>query len=313
MWLDVLALVLLAIFAALGARRGALATGLSLAGLVVGYAVAIYAGRAFGDAAAAAFGVPALFGSPIAGTLAFCLVSFACFVLSFVMRRRGDGQISAASRAGGALFGLARGSFVVLLLGVFALFVDALPQLVSRGASDQPIADTPLRAVTRAAVQAGVATALGDTPGADLAARALSQPGVAMEQLRALVARPEITALAQDQAFWAAVEADSVATALAQPSFRKVQWNPELRRELAALGVVDANAAGDPAAFALEMGGALEKIAPRIRELRSDPDLAKLAADPAVVELVQRRDVVGLLANPAFQQVLSKALAPPST
>ena len=313
MWLDVLALVLLAIFAAFGARRGALATGLSLAGLVVGYAVAIYAGRALGDAAAQAFDVSPLFGSPIAGTLAFCCVSFAFFALSFVLRRRGDGEISPASRAGGALFGLARGSFVVLLLGLLALWVDALPQLASRGASDEPIADTPLRAVTRAAVEAGVATALGDTPGADLAAHALAQPGVAVEQLRALAARPEISALAEDQEFWAYVETDSVAAALARPSFQKVQWNAELRRELAALGVVDASAAGDPAVFALEMRGALEKLGPRLQQLRSDPDLAKLAADPAVVELVQRRDVVGLLANPAFQHVLSKALASPST
>jgi hypothetical protein len=61
------------------------------------------------------------------------------------------------------------------------------------------------------------------------------------------------------------------------------------------------------------MRGALEKIGPRIQQLRNDPALAELAADPEVADLVQRRDIVGLLANPAFQQVLSNALAPPST
>jgi uncharacterized membrane protein required for colicin V production len=304
---------LLAIFAALGARRGARATGLSLAGLVVGYVAAIYAGRYLGDVAANTFGVSPLLGAPIAGTLAFAFVSLDFSVLSWVLRRRGDDAISPASRVGGALFGLARGSFVVLLLGVLALWVDAMPQLASREASGEPSADTPLRAVTRVAVQAGVETALGDTPGADLAARVLSQPAVAMGQLRALVARPEISALAEDRDFWAYVEADSVPVALNQPSFQRLQWNAELRQELAALGVVDPIAAGDPALFALEMRGVLEKIGPRLHQLRSDPDLAKLAADPAVVLLVQRRDVIGLLANPAFQQVVGKLLAPPST
>lgn len=313
MWLDALALVLLAIFAALGARRGALATGLSLAGLVTGYAVAILAGRHLGDVAAEAFGVSPLFGAPIAGTLAFCFVGFDFFLLSWILRRRSDGVITPASRVGGAFFGAARGSLVVLLIGLLALWVDALPQLASREPSDEPIADTPLRTVTRAVVQAGVETALGDTPGADLAARALAQPGAAIEQIRTLAARPEIVALAEDGDFWAYVENDAVQAALEQPSFQKIQWNNALRGELASLGVVDSIAAGDPALFALEMRGALEKIGPRLHQLRNDPDLAKLAADPAVADMVQRRDVVGLLANPRFQQVLSKALTPPAT
>jgi uncharacterized membrane protein required for colicin V production len=313
MWLDGLALVLLAIFAALGARRGALATGLSLAGLVIGYGVAILVGRHLGDVAAEVFGVSPLLGAPIAGTLAFCFVSFDFFVLSWVLRRRGDGVLSRASRVGGAFFGAARGSLVVVLIGLLALWVDALPQLASRAPSGEPIADTPLRTVTRAVVQAGVETALGDTPGADVAARALAQPGAAIEQIRTLAARPEIVALAEDAEFWSYVENDAVQAALAQPSFQKIQWNNALRGELASLGVVDSIAAGDPALFALQMRGALEKIGPRLHQLRNDPDLAKLAADPVVAEMVQRRDVVGLLANPRFQQVLSKALTPPAT
>ena len=40
------------------------------------------------------------------------------------------------------------------------------------------------------------------------------------------------------------------------------------------------------------------------------PDLARLANDPAIADLVQRRDVVGLLGNPGFQRVLTRALAP---
>jgi uncharacterized membrane protein required for colicin V production len=310
MWLDVLALVLLAIFAWLGARRGALAIGLSLAGIVCGYAAAIFAATHLGGVAADLFGVSPFFGAPIAGTLAFAFVALDFALVSFLLRRRMDDAPTVASRIGGACFGALRGSLLVLMIGVLALWIDAMPQFADRSASDAQAIDTPLRSVARAAVTAGVETALGDTPGADLAAHALAQPGEAIEQLRALAATPEIAALAEDREFWSYVENDAVQAAVAQPSFQRIQWNAKLRRQLAAVGVVDEISAGDPAIFALEMRGALEKIGPRLRQLREDPDLARLANDPAVVDLVQRRDVVGLLGNSGFQRVLTRALAP---
>lgn len=312
MWIDAVALLLLAIFAWRGARRGALASGLSLAGFALGYAAAIFAGIYAGGIAAELCGVSPLLGSPIAGTVAFLFVSFAIAVVSFVLRRRSDAVPSTASRIGGACFGALRGSLLVLLIGVLAVWIDALPQLANRDASDTSVVDTPLRTAARAAVAAGVETALGDTPGADLVAHTLAQPGQAIEQLRALAATPEIAALANDRDFWAYVEADAMQAAVAQPSFQKLQWNAKLRGQLAAVGFVDEISAGDPAIFALEMRRALEKIGPRLRQLREDPDLARLANDPAVIDLVQRRDVVGLLANPDFQGVLTRALTPPA-
>ena len=307
MWLDILALVLLAIFAALGARRGALATGLSLAGLVVGYLAAILAGRSFGDPAAELFGVSPLFGAPIAGTLAFCFVSFDFFgallgVAPPSRSRPSRPRVASAARSSA----LRADRSWCCWSACSSLFVEAMPQFSARDSTTSRVVDTPLQSVTRAAVRVGVETALGDTPGADVAANALSHPPSRSSNCARSPRDPRSTALAEDREFWAYVEADAVPAALAQPSFQRLQWNPDVRGELASLGVVDEIAAGDPALFALEMRGALEQIGPRIQQIRNDPDLAALAADPDVAELVQRRDVVGLLANPAFQQVLSK-------
>jgi uncharacterized membrane protein required for colicin V production len=310
MWIDAVALGLLAIFAWRGARRGALASGLAFAGFALGYAAAIAAGIHLGDLAAELCGVSPLFGAPIAGTVAFLFVSLDFAIVSFVLRRRGQHEPSAASRIGGACFGVLRGSLLVLLLGVLAVWIDALPQLAQRDAGNAPAVDTPLRSFARIAMTAGVETALGDTPGADLVAHTLSQPGATIEQLRALAETPEIAALAGDRDFWAYVEADAMQAAVAQPSFQKLQWNAELRSQLAEVGLVDEISAGDPAIFALELRGALQQVGPRLRQLREDPELARLANDPAVMDLVQRRDVVGLLAHPQFQAVVSRALAP---
>jgi uncharacterized membrane protein required for colicin V production len=309
MALDVLALVLLAFFAWRGARRGALATGLSLFALVAGYAAAWLAATRGGDAAAALLGWPQLLAAPVAGTAAFAAVASAVGALSWLLRRSAVVAPSLASRIGGALFGVARGSLVVLALGLLSVWLDARQQLTRGGAH---ATDTPLRAATRAAVTTGLGAALGDTPAAHVAANALARPAESFERLRAIGAAPEIAALAADAALWAYVEAGAYDAALAQPSFQRVQWNAALRGEIAAAGLVDEASAGDPALFALEARAALAAIGPRLRALRDDPDLARLATDPAVAEFVARNDVVGLLAHPGFQRVLARALAPPA-
>lgn len=310
MALDLLALVLLVAFAWRGARRGALATGLSLFAIVAGYGAAWIAATRAGDLVAAQLGVPVLLGAPLAGTAAFVAVGLVIGLVSWLLRRGAEGKLGVASRVGGACFGVLRGSLVVLLIGLLSVWLDAWQRFSPGGDPSEPAATSPLRDATQLAVAAGVEAALGDAPGAGLAANALSRPGEAMEQLRTLAAKPEIAALTNDRELWSYVESGAYDAALAQSSFQRVQWNGELRRELAAAGVVDEIAAGDPAVFALEVRSALAAVGPRLRAVREDPELARLASDPAVADLLQRHDVVGLLAHPGFQRVLSRALAP---
>lgn len=308
-WLDAVALGLLATFAALGARRGTLATGLSLLSIVAGYAAAWLAATHLGGVASDALGVSPLVGVPLAGTAGFLLVMLAVALFSLALRGGRANAPTAASRVGGALFGAARGSLLALAIGLLALWLDAYQKLGAGtdGTAAARAIDTPLRVATRAAVEAGVQATLGaETPGAALAAHALSRPAEAIEQLRAIVESPEVAALAQDAEFWGYVESGALGTALTQPSFLKLQWNSERRRELAAVGLVDDVAAGDPALFALALRGALAQVGPRLRALREDPELAGLASDPAVADLVARRDMIGLLTNPRMQRLLGR-------
>jgi hypothetical protein len=313
MALDLLALVLLVAFAWRGARRGALASGLSLVALVAGYVAGWLAATRLGGDVAAMAGVPALLGAPLAGTLAFLAVSGAIGALGWLLRRGRDDAPSIPSRAGGALFGALRGSLVALLVGLLSVWFEAWQQAQPGNEIAAPAIETPLQAATRAAVTAGVEAALGDAPGATLAARTLAHPAESIAGLRALAATPEIAALAADRELWAYVEAGSYDAALAQPSFQRLQWNGERRRELAALGIVGEHSAGDPSLFALEARAALAQVGPRLRTLRNDPDLAALASDPQVAAMVERQDVVGLLLHPGFQRVVSNTLAAPPT
>jgi membrane protein required for colicin V production len=312
MILDLVALGLLAVFAWRGAVRGALASGLSLLSFVLGNVAAWYVATRHADASAEALRMPVLLAAPIAGTLAFFAVALAIGAISWIARRRAaDRKPSPASRVGGAVFGLLRGSVVVLLVGLLAVWADAMQRSLPGADPSAPADETPLHAATEAAVRAGVGLALGDTPGADLAANALARPAEALDRFRALAANPDLTALADDHALWSYVEAGAYDAALAQPSFLRLQSNAEVRHELAALGVVDQGAAGDPQLFTLEVRAALREVGPRLQALRDDPDVARLASDPAIADLLRRRDYVGLLAHPGFQRVLATALASP--
>ena len=45
--------------------------------------------------------------------------------------------------------------------------------------------------------------------------------------------------------------------------------------------------------------------------MRSDPELARLAADPELQRMVQAGDTVGLLAHEGFRRLLERALLDP--
>jgi membrane protein required for colicin V production len=304
---DAVALLLLCLFAALGARRGALASGLALAGLVGAYAVGAGAAWALGDAAADAFALPAPFGAAAAGSIGFAAAALAFGLLGWLVRRAArDAVPGPADRAAGALFGALRGSLVVLAVGVLALWWDAARTLAT---ASTPGASTPLREVTASALEAGAHAAFGsERPEARMAARVVAHPARTLAAARGLLEHPDVAALAQDREFWRLVESGSAEVAVATASFRRIAGEPALRREFAKLGLVDEASAADPKLFRLEVRSALAEVGPRMRRLREDPELRALASDPQVAALARRGDVVALLRHPGFQRVVARAL-----
>ena len=73
MWLDVIAIAILAVFAWLGARRGALAAGMGLFALVAGYAAAIFLGPQLAPVLGGLVGESEWAGIAVAGSLAFAI------------------------------------------------------------------------------------------------------------------------------------------------------------------------------------------------------------------------------------------------
>lgn len=317
--LDLIGLAILLLFAAVGAFRGALATVLSLVTLVASYAAGIAAATRLGAPVGERLGLPALLGPPLAGTLGF----LAAFVLlSLIVRllcraereRRGELPRDALDRVGGGLFGAVRGALVVVLVGWLALWLDAARTLRATPdatASSRPLAEgSAVGAVARTVVEVGVEAALSDAgAGGKLAARMLARPTDTLTAVQSIVDNPRIATLGNDRAFWTYVEHGAVDAALNRASFYRILHDPELRGELAQIGLIGPEAASDPGVFRQEAKQVLSDVGPRLRRLREDPELAELSNDPEVSALLAQGNVLGLLRHPGFQRVVSRALA----
>jgi len=304
---DLLALAVLAVFAALGAVRGALASGLALATLLLAYVLSVELASPLAPSVARASGTPPFLAAPLAGTLIFVLVTAAGTLASALLRaarRRRLQRRRPRSRpdlVGGALFGAGRGLIVVLAVGLLAIWIEAAsgaaagpPPLVSRA--------------TRAAMQRGAATLAGDGSGARLLVEAATNPRDTMQQMQGVLADPNVMALRADQAFWDAVEQGDVDAAMDRSSFSTLASDDSLRGRLAELGVVDRRAAEDPDAFDEEAAKALRELGPRLHALRSDPELQKLLEDPEIATLAQQGDTLALLAQPDFQKLVAHVI-----
>jgi uncharacterized membrane protein required for colicin V production len=314
MSLDLLALGLLGLFAAVGAVRGALAAGLGLAGVALAWTASLWLGPALSPALGRNLGVAWWVAAPVAGTVVFMgvylLWSALAFVLRAVERERRDGAPrSGRDRLGGALFGAVSGLVVVVLVVWLALFADALR--VAGGASWAPdVEDSGAARLTRVAVEAGVRASLGgDGPGSRAVARAAARPAETLEEVQSLVANPRMLALRDDAGFWNAVEQGDVVGAERRMSFTAIAYDGRLRGQLRDLGMISDEAAGNPALFQNEVAATLREIGPRLRALETDPELQRLSRDPTVQRLAASGDTLGLLRNADVRRLIDRVLS----
>jgi uncharacterized membrane protein required for colicin V production len=310
MWLDVVALILLGVFAGTGWLRGAIAGFTGLAALALGYAAAIAFAPSLGPALPLGADTPALLAIALAGCLVFLGVYLAVAVAGALARRaqrerNGDAH-SVRDRFLGAVFGGLRGAFVVLLLSWLALWLDALRATGADPVVPEVAGSTAARA-TSAAVEASVGAALaGSGPAGPFVARLAARPALAVGELQAVLENPRFETLREDELFWAHVEAGSTDAALGRASFRDLARDEALRSELAALGLVGPEAAESEQAFTLAAEEVLREVGPRLRGLREDPELQALVQDPEVVAMLQSGDHLALLSHPGFRQLVSR-------
>ena len=315
MWLTLVSIALLAIFAGLGAVRGAFTTGMGLASLLVAYAAAVWGAPGLAPAIQSRLDAPAWAALPLAGSLcfisAYAAMLFATSLLRRLAERHDDEARSPRDRFLGAVFGTVRGGLLALLLGVLALWIDAL-RVTGSELPIPAVEGSAAAAVTSAVVEKGLSAALaGAGPGGRVVARIAARPALALGELQALLEDPSVERLRGDALFWSYVERDNVDAALDRGSFQRMARDPELRGRLVGLGLITPEAADDPGEFRSEVGAVLREVGPRLRGLRNDPELHALLEDPQVVAMLQSGDTIGLLRHPGFRELVDRVTARP--
>jgi len=308
---DAIGLGLAVLFIALGAWRGTFAGFLRLFTLVAGYLAGWFAATKLARVAALLTGTPRLAAAVVLGVAAFAFVYLVCAVISTLLirnerERRDDAPRGTYDRIGGAVFGVVQACVALLLLAVLGSVLDAayragLPQGVDQSHSF-------LVGSTRRVVAAGMETALGDSPGAQLAVRLMSDPGHALSSVQQLLAGPRFAELQADSVFWEQVADGQVDRALTRPSFGGLMNDDATRAGLADLGLVPEAARKDPTAFRLALRDTLDRAGPRIRAIRNDPQIAELASDPEVQRAVDSGNHAALFAHPRVRALIVRVL-----
>lgn len=317
MLFDLIALVVLLLFVAIGAFRGTIAGLVSTATLVVGYIVGALCAVSLGAPLGEAIGQSRWIAAPLAGSLGFFAVFVVMAIVAFFIRRwdrarvEAQGGRSALDRTGGALCGAFRGLLVVLLIGILHNWIQA-SQIMNGSESVESAETTPLQHITQNAVEAGLGALLGDQPQAEIATQMIARPTQSLVAMRDVMEHPAIATLVDDKNFWVYVENGAYDSALNRQSFHRMLRDPNLRSDLADVGFVDPAAAGDPVLFRRATLEVLEQVGPRIANLRSDPEMRGLAEDPEIVDLLQRNDILGLLRNPRFSAFVNRVLETPA-
>ncbi|MCP5041506.1 MAG: CvpA family protein [bacterium] len=318
MLLDTILFCILAAFIAVGAWRGALASGTSVVTLLLAYGGAIICAQHLAGPLAGRLAIAEFYAAAVAGTLGFVGTFVLAGLLGSLLRswdrsRLGEDSRGPLDRAVGGVFGGLRGSLVVLLLSWLVIWLDAGRDLGAiEGVEQLPqTEDSRVANVTRAAVAEVVGLALvenGETaePGARLMAQLASNPGRALSGFRDLLADPKIGELQRDKLFWTLIENGASERALNRLSFYQVSHDDPMRGRLADLGIVSDEARNDVEAFRDEARAVFDEVGPKLKGLREDPELQQLAHNPEIVSLLENGDTLALLNRPEIQSIVER-------
>ncbi len=321
MLLDSILLVILSIFVIAGLVRGALATGTNLATLIVAYLAAVWAAGHLGPDLARELELSEFYGAPIAGSLGFLVGYVIASLVGWVLLRwdrlRSEGHSRGwIDRIVGGAFGSVRGGLVVLLLCWLAIWLDAARdlELASMLDSMPETENSRVASITRKTVAGVVGKVLGDganEPGSRVVARLASDPGTTLKGLQELLDSQQIIDLQEDRHFWILIENGASDSALNRLSFYRIAHDEELRRNLADLGVISEEAAGDIDVLHAEAAAVFAEIGPRLKGLRDDPELQQMAQDPEIVSLLQNGDTLALLRRPEIRRIVDRIASQP--
>lgn len=310
MWIDLVTVLVLAFAAWTGWRRGTLPVALSLLGLGGGYLAGVAAFRPVGAALTRVWGVPPMLAAPLGGAIAFFVVSAALRIVAWkVNRRLGARRLegwtpSRPDRAGGAVLAAI---WAMALVVAVAWAMMALRSFTNRGpAVAESLTGRASAWTTRRVAYAATRRLAGDPLVADMMSFMAADPQRGAAALRTLMGDARVRGLLSDPALRQALARGDARALQGSGAVSALAGDANLRRAAGDAGLVS----GDPGAEAIahDLASRAGPLARAVEATRADPETQRLLNDPAVRRRLTAGNVDALIADPGFNQLVSRLL-----
>lgn len=300
-WSLIVFLVIVLFFGYRGFRRGLLRSLGRILGIAAGYACAIlYTDEAarLVEAETQLRGVVAFI---VAALGLFAGASIAVGLLFWVLAKLlgEDGRPSWGSRTGGAAVGAATGLVVAIVVIWSVAFVrDTRPNLLPQSATVEEPSPVEELANTVAGKAVGSAMSLGSaSPEIVRMTAALAEsPGEIVQRAQRLGRSEEMSALLHDPNNQAVLNSGDIQAVRELPAFQRLLQNPDMLALAESTGLLD-----DAAASSLGTEEALARqltdIWGRAQNVKTDPRVREILADPEFRQKVQSGNPLDLLGN----------------
>ncbi len=303
--IDLGCLVIIALFAYFGWRRGLLQAVLALLGVVAGYLAAYLLYRPLGDLLASLLSLQPLLAYPLGGMTAFFLAPILVGLVSLILRRRARrrGALPPAlpSRVGGAVVGGLWGAAFSLLIVWALVLVQALsPDLPDARGSLAGRLATPLsaRLFSAAARQASGSEAL-----AGVAGRFAGDPIAVSKGLGAVLDHEGVQSMLKDPRVARAL-ASGRAGAGESAGVRTLAGDRRFLEAARAAGFVSIPPDGlTPEDARRQVAAGLAPLARTVQTLARDPEVQRLLGDRDLVGRIERRELLGLMNDQRFNRL----------
>jgi hypothetical protein len=304
---DLGALVVLALSALLGWRRGLLLTAIAIAGVALSYLAAYLLHAPLGRALGPPLGLQPILAYPVGGLTAFAATSLVVGVLAWLLRRRrrrGDRRPSRAGQIAGAALGLAHGAALCLLVAWALLALQALSPARAPDARGSLTGRAAAALWSRLAERV-TANASGSPVLASAAGRFARDPLGAAQGLSEVLSSERVQAVLADRRTLRTLASEGTGAS----ALRELARDRELLRAAHRAGVLERPPDGlSPDEAQRQLAASLAPVARALESLRRDPEARRLLRDPALRDRLRDRDLLSLANDPRFNQLAARVL-----
>lgn len=305
---DLGALLVLALSAFLGWRRGLLLTAVSIGGVALSYLAAYLLHAPLGRALGPPLGLQPILAYPVGGLAAFVGTSLVVGVLAWLLRRRRrrrDRQPSRAGQSAGAALGLAHGAALCLLVAWALLALQALSPARAPDARGSLTGRVAASLWSRLAARV-TASASGSPVLASAAERFARDPLRATQGLSEVLSSERVQAVLSDRRKLRQLASAGPA---GKSALRELARDRELLQAAHRAGVLEVPPDGlSPEEAERQIAASLAPVARTLESLRRDPEARRLLKDPALRDRLRDRDLLSLANDPRFNRLAALVL-----